>query len=104
MLTLKLFLFNERMERLERCKLTKIMENPNYKLDYDRMMERQWISINGIEEDDVDAFILNLRLLIQDRDGFSIRRLAEDIYADSTLPQTLRDKFTEKRAIWNEYR
>ena len=58
--------FNERVDRLNRSALAKRMATPHYRLDYNRMMNREWISAEGITEDDVDAFVLNVRLLIQD--------------------------------------
>jgi hypothetical protein len=99
-----LILFNERVERLIRSDLAKRMENPHYTLDYERMMRREWISADGVTEDAVDAFVLNVRLLVQDRDGFSIRCLANDVYAQSSVPAELRDRFAQQRRIWHEHR
>ena len=93
-------LFNERVERLKRSALAQRMAHPHYRLDYDRMMKRQWISADGVTEDSVDAFVLNVRLLVQDTDGFSIRRLAEDVYHDNSVPHTLRSRFGEQRQKW----
>ena len=69
------------------------MSDPHYQLDYERMMQREWISVDGVTEDDVDAFVLSFRCLTQDRDGFSIRRLAEDVYASPSVPGELKDRF-----------
>jgi hypothetical protein len=99
-----LVLFNERVDRLDRCKLTKRMdENPHYKLDYEQMINRRWVSVGGITEDDIDAFVLNIRLLIQDKDGFSIRCLAENVYSRNDVPKNLRDEFNQHRAEWNNH-
>jgi len=96
-------LFNERVERLDRTALAKRMEKP-HTLDYDRMMKRQWISIDGVTEDDVDAFVCNLRLLIQDEpDRISIRCLANEVYSLSDVPDDLRDRFTQARERWPSY-
>lgn len=101
----RLRLFNERVDRLDRCKLAKRMdENPHYKLDYEQMIKRQWISVDDITEDDIDAFVLNVRLLIQDNDGFSIRCLAEEVYSQNDVPDELKDEFHEHRQKWHDYR
>ena len=100
---LPLHLFNEKVDRLDRCRLAKRMENPQYQLQYDKMINRNWIAADGITEDDVDAFVLNLRLLIQDGDGFSIRRIYEDIYAQNNIPDYIREKFEQERKRWHDH-
>jgi hypothetical protein len=101
---LALNLFNERVERLNRCKLAQRMEeNPNYTLNYDLMMKRQWVAIDGVTEDDVDALVLNIRLLIQDNDSFSIKCLAENVYQNGNAPNNLIVKFVEQREKWRDY-
>jgi hypothetical protein len=99
-----LALFNERADRLKRSALAKRMKNPHYVLDYQRVMKREWISADGVTEDAVDAFVLNIRLLIQDQDGFSIRALADDVYCLDCVPLELRHRFSKQREIWNEHR
>ncbi len=99
-----LSLFNERVERLERSALAERMKNPHYTLDYDKMINRKWISADDLTEDSVDAFVLNVRLLVQDQDGFSIRRLAEDIYAQDSVPAGMRSRFAEQRDKWREHK
>ncbi|MHB9075650.1 MAG: hypothetical protein ACYC6G_19260 [Desulfobaccales bacterium] len=57
-------LFNERAERLKESRfLAWLRKSP---MDFDKS-----------QPDDLDAFCLNLRLLIQDRDGFSINCLSK---------------------------
>lgn len=97
-------LFNERVDRLDRCKLAKRMdENPQYTFNYEQMIKRQWISVGDITEDDIDAFVLNVRLLIQDNDGFSIRCLARRVYSRNDVPNELKDEFSEHRRRWRDY-
>ncbi|HUT29145.1 MAG TPA: hypothetical protein VMX13_05070 [Sedimentisphaerales bacterium] len=98
-------LFNARVDRLDRCKLAKRMdEDPNYRLDHSQMIKREWISVHGITEDDIDAFVLNARLLIQDNDGFSIRCLAESVYSGDDVPEKVKEQFSEYRRKWRDYR
>ena len=98
-----LILFNEKVDRLERCRLTKRMETPRYIIQHDKIMDRQWIAFDNISEDDLDAFVLNLRLLIQDRDGFSIRCLAK-LYREIGVPKDLAKAFDEQRGKWKTHR
>jgi hypothetical protein len=97
-----LILFNEKVDRLERCALTKRMATPRYVIQYDKIMNREWIAFDNISEDDLDAFVLNLRLLIQDSDGFSIRCLSK-LYKDDA-PKDFATEFDEQRNKWNSYR
>jgi hypothetical protein len=98
-----LTLFNERVARLNRSRLATCMKNPNYVLSYDRFMNGEWICAEGIDEDTVDAFILNVRLLIQDNDGFSISCLAKNIYTDTAVPDDLRERFGNTREKWQKH-
>jgi hypothetical protein len=100
-----IILFNERVDRLDRSSLSERMENPHYKLDYERMIKRQWVSVDGVTEDIVDAFVLNLRLLIQNNDGFSIHSLAKDVYENRNInvPEEMRERFSEQRHKWHEH-
>jgi hypothetical protein len=97
-----LILFNEKVDRLERCELTKRMATPRYIIQPDKIMDRQWIAFDNISEDGLDAFVLNLRLVIQDRDGFSIRCLAK-LY-ENEAPEDLATAFDEQRNRWKDYR
>ena len=100
--TLPLELFNEKVARLEKSNLAACMANPHYKLQYERIINREWIAADGITPDDVDAFILNLRLLLQDRDGFSIRCLSE-IYGQSGVSTEYQSQFDAQHAKLNEH-
>lgn len=100
----RLFLFNERVDRLDRTTLAKRLGDPQYTLSYHRMMNREWISADGVSEDDVDAFVLNVRLLIQDRDGISIRKLAENVYSSPTVPGSLQQQFAQHRQRWCDHK
>jgi hypothetical protein len=98
----KLNLFNEKVARLEGSKLAVRMANPKYKLQYEKIMNREWIGADGITPDDVDAFILNLRFLLQDGDGFSIRCLSK-IYSESDVLTEYRSQFDTQRTKLNEH-
>ncbi len=98
-----LILFNEKVNRLERCRLTKRMATPRYKIQYNKIMNLEWISCDDVSEDDVDAFVLNLRLLIQRRDGFSIECLSK-IYKKDGIPKELSGAFDEQSQSWETYR
>jgi hypothetical protein len=98
-----LILFNERVDRLSRSALARFLEQPNYNVDCDRVMRFEWISIDGVTEDDVDAFVLSLRLLIQDRDGFSIHELSKNVYEKHDTPRDIRDRFLVLRHKWEEH-
>lgn len=99
---LSLNLFNEKVYRLERCGLTKRMASPRYKIQPDKIMNRNWIAFDGVSEDDVDSFVLNLRLLIEPRDCFSIKCLSK-IYKKDDVPDDLSKAFDEQKQKWEIY-
>ena len=69
---LKLELFNEKAGLLEASRfLAWIMSGPR-KPDYAKIAAGDWLAYAGLHPDDVAAFALNLRLLIQPRDRHSI--------------------------------
>jgi hypothetical protein len=92
--TIALKLFNEKVSRLEASRLAQRMSNPKYQIQYDKVASGQWIAADGIEPDDVDAFVLNLRLLVQDNDGFSIRCLSK-LYGEADVASVLQAQFQE---------
>jgi hypothetical protein len=98
-----LTLFNERVDRLLRSDLAERMKNPHYVLSYEKMMNGGWVCWDGVNEDAVDAFVLNVRLLVQDNDGFSIRCLAEDVYTSDMVPLELKERFANARGKWLEH-
>jgi DNA-binding transcriptional MerR regulator len=42
-----------------------------------RFADGNWLNHPNLNQDELEAFCLNLRLLIQDRDGFSIRKIRQ---------------------------
>lgn len=65
-------------------------------------MNREWICADGVTEDAVDAFVLNVRLLVQDRDGFSISQLAA-FYDCEGVPGELKERFSVARKRWTAH-
>lgn len=98
-----LILFNERVERLLRSPLAKRMDDPSFTLSYKKVIDRDWICFDGVTEDAVDAFVLNIRVLLQERDGFSIKCLANGVYADQAIPKDLVDRFGRAMDRWDTH-
>jgi hypothetical protein len=98
-----IYLFNDKVDRLDRCRLAKRMETPQYHLEYEKMVNRDWSAADGVTEDDIDAFALNLRLLIQERDGFSFRQLYKEYYSNRAVPEEIRIKYEQEIISWDEY-
>jgi hypothetical protein len=78
-------------------------DNPHYNGVYEQIIKRQWISLDGITEDDIDSFVLNVRLLMQDNDGYSIQCLANEVYSQCDVPKELKDEFNKNRHNWHDY-
>jgi len=43
--------------------------------DFEKIFSGDWLAHSNLNPEALDAFCLNLRLLIQDRDGFSVREI-----------------------------
>jgi hypothetical protein len=100
--TTPLILFNSKADRLDNCRLSKRMANQHYHIQHDKIMNLDWVAVDGVSQDDVDAFVCNLRLLIQDRDGFSIRCLSK-LYEQEEVPHELSDAFNKERQKWKTH-
>ncbi len=99
---LQLQLFIEKVNRLERTRLAIRMQNAHYTIQGDQVYKLNWIAVDGVSEDDLDAFILNLRLLIQDRDGFSIRCISKLLKKENNCQQISTD-FEDIRDKWKMF-
>ena len=97
-----LILFNSKVDRLDNCRLSKRMANQHYHIQHDKIMNLDWVAVDGVSQDDVDAFVCNLRLLIQDRDGFSIQCLSK-LYEYEEVPHELSDSFNQERQKWKTH-
>jgi hypothetical protein len=100
---LHLRLFNEKVDRLDRCHLAKRMENHEYHFKTEKLINKEWISADGVSEDDIDAFVLNLRLLIQPRDGISFHQIFTKYYSQNEESKLLRIRFKEEIIHWKEH-
>lgn len=69
--------FNERVNRLENSKFVKWTFTPRQRPQDNAALAKDWLALSGLHKDEFDGFILNFRFLIQDRDGFSVRRVKE---------------------------
>lgn len=82
-----LILFVEKAYKLETSPFWQWLRNRRGPSDIERILAGDWLAHDGLSPEAFDSFCLTLRLLIQDQDGFSIRRvlaIAEawpDLYA-----------------------
>jgi len=100
---LRLELFNDRVRRIEKTALAQRFADPHYGVDYGRMMAGDWTAVNGVSQDDVDAFVLNARILIQDGDGISLRCLRRGFYDHACTPSELRMTFEQLVTEWETH-
>ncbi|WP_155500165.1 hypothetical protein [Comamonas testosteroni] len=69
--------FINRSHRLEKSAFWKWLTTPRGQADIPKFIEGNWLASDGLNQDELEAFCLNLRLFIQDGDGFSIRKIKE---------------------------
>lgn len=73
----ELLLFVEKAHKLEASPFWKWVSNRRGPSDIERIVAGDWLAHDGLTAEALDSFCLTLRLLIQDRDGFSIRKISE---------------------------
>jgi hypothetical protein len=56
---LPLILFNEKVDRLERCRLTERLKDPHFSLQPERALNREWIAFDNVSEDDVVSTVFS---------------------------------------------
>ena len=71
----ELTLFVEKACRLETSKYWSWLTSRRGASDIRAIESGDWLAHDGFDQDAFDAFCLNLRLLIQDQDGFSVRKV-----------------------------
>jgi hypothetical protein len=70
-------LFIEKAEKLELSSFWKWLRDNRFNANMDNIIAGDWLSYKDFNRDSLDAFSLNLRLLINDQDGISIRSIGE---------------------------
>lgn len=73
----KLKQFNRRVSRLEQSIFIKWFFSDRERPQDNDALAKNWLSLKGLHEDEFDGFVLNFRYLIQDRDGFSLKKIGE---------------------------
>lgn len=70
--------------------------------DMGRIIGGDWLAHDGLNIDELEAFCLNLRLLIQDRDGFSIRQIGLIADGWESRHDDLKKEISDARAELNK--
>ncbi|MBT62917.1 MAG: hypothetical protein CML13_06860 [Puniceicoccaceae bacterium] len=70
-------LFIERAYKLHKSSFWEWLTSKRGASDMARIFAGDWLAHDGLSEEALDAFCCNLRLLIQDGDGFSLREIGE---------------------------
>ena len=71
----ELILFVESAYKLETSPFWKWATSRRGASDMERIIAGDWLAHDGLSPETLDSFCLTLRLLIQDQDGFSIRKI-----------------------------
>lgn len=94
----KLEQFNVRASHLDASRfLTWIRTRGNKQPNMPQLLSGSWLPYEGLHREDIDSFVLNLRVLIQDRDGFSIRCL-------SKVYETFPEDFSQAKILFKSFR
>ena len=73
----KLEQFNRTLERIAESIFIHWLFSERERPQDNVAMAKNWLSLKGLHKDEHDGFVLNFRFLIQDRDGFSLRKVSE---------------------------
>ena len=71
----ELVLFVETAHKLEKSPFWQWASHKRGPSDVERIIAGDWLAHDGLSAEALDSFCLTLRLLIQDQDGFSIRKI-----------------------------
>ena len=71
-----LVLFVERAHKLETSSFWQWVRNRRGPSDIEKIAAGEWLAHDGLSQDSLEAFCLNLRFFIQPRDGFSVNQVA----------------------------
>lgn len=89
--------FNLRASRLDASRFLQwVRTRGNKQPDMRELLAGSWLPYEGLHREDVDSFVLNLRVLIQDQDGFSIRCLGK-VY------ETFPDDYFQVKQLFNKF-
>lgn len=102
--------FINKAYKLETSPFWKWINEKGKQTDWAKIAEFGWLAHDGLQEEDMESFCLNLRFFIQPRDGFSIPLIAlkaqnlPEKYAEhknriANAVATLEDKLNEKSLI-----
>ncbi|MDZ5457543.1 hypothetical protein [Azohydromonas lata] len=69
--------FLQKAKKLEESRFWTWLTSRRGEPDWDRVKQGDWLAQDKLNPDEMEAFCLNLRLLIQDQDGFSIRKIKQ---------------------------
>lgn len=69
--------FLQKAQKLEESRFWTWLTSRRGEPDWDRVKQGDWLAQDKLNADEMEAFCLNLRLLIQDQDGFSIRKIKQ---------------------------
>jgi hypothetical protein len=70
-------LFNEKAGRLQESRFYAWLRNGPKQADFAKILAGDWLAYAGLHPDDLDAFCLNLRLLIQPGERYSLKHMPE---------------------------
>ena len=71
--------FIVRARKLERSAFWRWQDQRPTRVDHAAIVAGNWLAYDGLREEDLDSFCMNLRLFIQGRDGFSIRQMSQHV-------------------------
>jgi hypothetical protein len=98
-----LMLFNEKVERLDRLSFTQYVRQNKIGFSVNsREGEPVTFDVRGPGEEATDAFVLTLRLFIQDNESISIRRMGS-LYDTLPVPDEMRERFRISRERLNMF-
>lgn len=95
-------LFNEKAEKLRTLPFTSDLHGSGVTIKWSKETKRIEAFRRGPHGQSIDAFILTLRLFIQDNSKISIRKLAE-YYRMLDVPEDLKQQFAQSRVNLNKF-
>lgn len=91
--------FVKRAERIVTSSFWVWMQSRHGASDIEKILVGEWLAHDGLNKEAFESFCLNLRQMIQDADGYSMRQVGEIAEKWGVDHYDLRDELREARAV-----
>ena len=98
-----LYLFNEKAEKLHSNAFTRSVLESSPSVNFAASVDKPLTTELSVpDQDAIDGFVLTMRFFCQDRDGISLRKMAE-VYSCEAMPEEIKERYHDAHVRFNGY-